>query len=101
MDSKRPILSESSSAQEVREYFEHVLVHEYSIPDNFASKYASKWTYGKGKEVASFDIETYRQIFGTQIGSILYTNKPSYMKQQVRKAETGWDLSCELTIIQL
>ncbi len=60
------------SSQSVREYFAKVLVEKYSVPQSEAEVYTSKWRYGTAREVVGFDVETYRQIFGPEIGGILY-----------------------------
>jgi hypothetical protein len=62
----------TSSAESVRTYFHTILTEHYSIPSSEASTIVSAWRYGRTKEVINFEIETYREIFGPEIGALLY-----------------------------
>jgi hypothetical protein len=68
----------ASSAESVRTYFHTILTEHYSIPSSEASTIVSAWRYGKDREVFHFDIETYRQIFDPEIGSLLYGWRLNY-----------------------
>jgi hypothetical protein len=73
-----------SPAQSVRDYFTRVLVEKYLVPQPEAEASTSKWRYGTAREVAGFDVETYRQIFGPEIGGILYGHRFSYSKKTLK-----------------
>ncbi|PVH83250.1 hypothetical protein DL98DRAFT_413164 [Cadophora sp. DSE1049] len=62
----------SATPSEVRTYFTTLLSNLHSVPTSDAKGTASKWKLGRGEEMLSFDIETYRQIFGWEAGTALF-----------------------------
>jgi hypothetical protein len=65
----------TSTTQSVRDHFYTILTQNYDIPAEEAESIVSKWRYGKDREVHNYDIQTYREIFGTEIGSLLHGYK--------------------------
>jgi len=77
-----PHAQKLKSAAEVRAHFARVLVQTHQIPSPEAHDLVKPWKYGTGNEVSTFDAETYRGIFGPEVGMLLY-------QTQFRKAENG------------
>ena len=63
---------QSARPSEVQTYFTSLLSTLHSVPASEAREIASKWKLGRGQEMSSFDVETYRQIFGWEAGTILF-----------------------------
>jgi hypothetical protein len=68
-----PLPPSSASPQEVRAYFSSILAQNHSVPEAEAAQLVKEWKYGTGAEVKTLDVETYRAIFGAEIGSLLWT----------------------------
>ncbi|KAL2061594.1 hypothetical protein VTL71DRAFT_6971 [Oculimacula yallundae] len=67
-----PIPPPTATPGEVRTYFSTLLSTHHDLSQATATEAASKWTLGRGEEMSSFDIETYRQIIGWETGTILF-----------------------------
>lgn len=76
MDAKYHPLSsipkDDAPASEVREFFSQTLINGYNVALSDAETIASQWRYGGGTELAYFDVEAFRSIFGGEVGTILY-----------------------------
>lgn len=83
-------LPANASAEDIRKHFAEILVKEYSMSQDYAEYYVKKWLYGKRKEIREFDIETYRQIFGPEVGSILHGHRFSYGPQHSKNGLEDW-----------
>lgn len=66
---------QKSTSQEVRDYFYGILTENYGFDVTEAEALVSKWRYGKMKEMREFDITTYKEIFGTEVGCLLYGHR--------------------------
>jgi hypothetical protein len=69
----------------VRAYFARVLRDRYDIPREEAEDIAAKWRYGRGSEVAYYDIDTFRSIFGGEVGDLLFR----YTREGVKTSGAG------------
>lgn len=67
-----PIPKPDAPASEVREFFYRTLIEDFNVPPGEAETIASQWRYGGGRELAYFDGEAFRSIFGGEVGTILY-----------------------------
>ncbi|KAG4411939.1 hypothetical protein IFR04_014913 [Cadophora malorum] len=67
-----PIPTPSATPSEVQIYFTSLLSTLHSVPANEAQEIALKWKLGRGQEMSSFSVDTYRQIFGWEAGTVLY-----------------------------
>jgi hypothetical protein len=65
-------ISPTASASQVRAYVTLILAQEYDVPEEEARSIAEKWRYGKGVELCSFGKETFCEIFGGEVGALLY-----------------------------
>ncbi|PVH85052.1 hypothetical protein DL98DRAFT_527996 [Cadophora sp. DSE1049] len=77
------------SPSSIRTYFS-ILTEHYSIPASDVEKCVSCWKYGKDAEVLYYDCETYRAIFGDEIGAISFRWKKDYIQNCVGE-EIGWE----------
>ena len=72
----------------MREYFAQTLINNHEVPAPEAHIIASKWQYGRGEESLCFSRENYRELFGVEIGEILYRyaqvarSKPEPVKRE-------------------
>lgn len=67
-----PVPTPSATPSEVQTYFTSLLSTLHSVTANEAREIASKWKLGRGQEMSSFDVDTYRQIFGWEAGTVLF-----------------------------
>lgn len=68
----------------VREYLTNVLHFSYNVPAKHAEELVSGWRYGRGHALNEYDVATFRQIFGAEVGALLYyhvNNKPTVSKR--------------------
>lgn len=56
----------------VREYLAQYLAEKYNVPIKVAGDLVSPWKIGWGNELSYYDLETFRSLFGSEIGAILY-----------------------------
>ncbi|KAL7894207.1 hypothetical protein HDV63DRAFT_390066 [Trichoderma sp. SZMC 28014] len=56
----------------VRKYLANILHFSYNVPAEHAEALVSGWQYGRGRELVHYDIATFRQIFGAEVGALLY-----------------------------
>jgi hypothetical protein len=67
-----PPISPTASASQVRTYLTTILAQEYDVPEEEGQSITEKWRYGKGVELCSFGKETFCEIFGGEVGVLLY-----------------------------
>lgn len=67
-----PAPSPSSTPTEVRTYFTTLLTTLHGVPEPEAQAIAAKWRLGRGTELRSYDLTTFREIFGVEAGTVLY-----------------------------
>lgn len=67
-----PIPKDDAPASEVREFFCQTLIDDFNVPPAEAETIASQWRLRGGRELAYFDREAFRSIFGGEVGTILY-----------------------------
>lgn len=63
---------DSAIPAEVRTYFTSLLSQNFHLPPKEAEILAQAWKYGTGAQVYRFSIDTYRGIFGAELGTMLY-----------------------------
>jgi hypothetical protein len=62
---------EATSAQ-VREYLTSILEAKHGLPEDEAQRFANRWTVGRGHELRSYTAQIYLEIFGRDVGWVLY-----------------------------
>jgi hypothetical protein len=61
-----------ATSAEVREYLTSVLKTKHGLPDDEAQRLADRWTVGRGHELRSYTAQIYLDIFGRDVGWVLY-----------------------------
>ena len=56
----------------VREYTRGILCEEFGIPPSKAGRIASKWQFGSSAALQLHDVDTFKTMFGNEIGSLLF-----------------------------
>ena len=75
------------SLAEVRAHFARILIQNHQIPSAEAHELVKPWKYGTGNEVRTFDASTYREIFGPEVGTLLYQHQfPTHQKVKNEEA---------------
>ena len=72
MDRPLARLSSTSSPDVVRTYLATILRDKHNVPDEESRAIASNWKYGRGAELFYYDAETFRGMFGSEPGMLLY-----------------------------
>ncbi|KAH6703204.1 hypothetical protein BKA61DRAFT_619114 [Leptodontidium sp. MPI-SDFR-AT-0119] len=81
MATSEPLLpSHDATPSTVRAYFARVLCDRHDVPREEAENIAAKWRYGRGSEVAYYDVDTFRSIFGGEAGNLLF----GYARKELR-----------------
>lgn len=62
----------STTSAEVRDYLTAVLKIRHHLPDDQAQRLISRWTMGRGFELRSYTAQMYLDIFGRDVGWVLY-----------------------------
>lgn len=57
----------------VRAYFATILHERHGLPENEAAGIVAAWKLGRGAELATYDLQTFRDLFGSETGMLLYT----------------------------
>lgn len=57
----------------VRAYFATLLHERHGVPEDEAASIAAAWRLGRGAELATYDLQTFRDLFGSETGMLLYT----------------------------
>ncbi|KAI1420684.1 hypothetical protein F5Y12DRAFT_772025 [Xylaria sp. FL1777] len=57
----------------VRAYFVALLHERHGVPKDQAVSIAAAWRLGRGAELAIYDLQTFRDLFGSEAGMLLYT----------------------------
>ncbi|KFY23762.1 hypothetical protein V491_02415 [Pseudogymnoascus sp. VKM F-3775] len=63
----------SSTPSNVRTYFAAVLHRLHGVPLPEAERIAAAWKLGRGSELMSYDPQTFRDLFGSEAGMLLFT----------------------------
>jgi hypothetical protein len=61
-----------ATSAEVREYLTSVLKTKHGLPDDEAQHLADRWRVGRGHELRSYTAQIYLDIFGRDVGWVLY-----------------------------
>ncbi|TGO54094.1 hypothetical protein BOTNAR_0277g00090 [Botryotinia narcissicola] len=69
----------------VREYISHILHNHYDVPKHEAEDLATQWKYGRGSELRTFDVDTFRSIFGVEVGTLLF----EYVRKELGLSKAG------------
>ncbi|TGO31013.1 hypothetical protein BPAE_0002g01060 [Botrytis paeoniae] len=69
----------------VREYISHILHNHYDVPKDEAENLAAQWKYGRGSELRTFDVDTFRSIFGVEAGTLLF----AYLRKELGPSKAG------------
>ncbi|TGO10507.1 hypothetical protein BTUL_0133g00140 [Botrytis tulipae] len=69
----------------VREYISHILYNHYDVPKHEAEDLATQWKYGRGSELRTFDVDTFRSIFGAEVGTLLF----EYVRKELGLSKAG------------
>ncbi|CZR62582.1 uncharacterized protein PAC_12479 [Phialocephala subalpina] len=56
----------------VRDFLATLLRDHHAVPESEVREMASKWRLGRGSELVSIGVETYRAILGAEVGAILF-----------------------------
>jgi hypothetical protein len=67
-----PPPDEEADPAEVRKWFTKILTSLHEVPLIKSNDIVAKWQYGRGSEITYYDVETYREIFGAEAGTILF-----------------------------
>jgi len=59
------------------------------VPENEAREIASKWQFGRGSEFRYYDVSTFRDIFGVEVGTLLYGHARGEVRSVVRGPSAG------------
>ena len=70
---------------EVQSYFTNILVDLHGIPEKEAKEIGSRWKYGRGSEVTYYDVDTFRAIFGPEVGTVLF----GHARRELRAGRRG------------
>lgn len=62
----------SATSAEVRDYLTAVLKTKHQLPDEHTKCLASRWIVGRGYELRSYTAQMYLDIFGRDVGWVLY-----------------------------
>ncbi|KAI0174614.1 hypothetical protein BJ166DRAFT_621076 [Pestalotiopsis sp. NC0098] len=66
-------LQPGSPPSAVRAYLIAILRERHGVSESEATRIAAGWSFGRGAELMSSDIETFRGLFGSEFGDILFT----------------------------
>ncbi|KAF7886600.1 uncharacterized protein EAF01_011278 [Botrytis porri] len=66
---KRP---KNMSPSDVRQYLESLLVQNHQCDVKDANDIASYWVYGRGSEFYQYDLDTFKDMFGDEIGMLFF-----------------------------
>lgn len=81
MTLQRPQPDSPTSA--VRAYLVAILRERYGVPLSEATRIAAGWSHGRGPELMSSDIETFRDLFGSEFGAQFFT----YLREDLSQDE--------------
>lgn len=62
----------SASSGEVREYLTLLLREQHDLPEDQVQRLVAGWTMGRGHELRSYTAQMYLDIFGRDVGWVLY-----------------------------
>jgi hypothetical protein len=79
---------QDATPTEVRSWFITLLCDLHAVPENEAKEIASKWRLGRGSELIYYDVDTFRNIFGGEEGTILFGHARGEL-QTDKKGPTG------------
>lgn len=79
----RQRLQPDSPPSVVRAYLTAILCERLGVPESEATRIAAGWSHGRGAELMSADTETFRELFGSEFGAILFT----YLREELSQDE--------------
>jgi hypothetical protein len=62
-----------SPASTVRAYLTAILHQHHGVTESEATRIAAAWKVGRGAELMSYDVQTFRDLFGSEVGMLLFT----------------------------
>jgi hypothetical protein len=77
--------AQDATPEAVRTYFTTILKELHNVSEADAVSIASHWEYGRGSEIPYYDIDTYRSLFGPEVGILLY----GHARQELRSGKRG------------
>jgi hypothetical protein len=78
-----------ASPSNVRSWFVVILTDLHGVPENEAREIASKWKYGRGSELNYYDVDTFRLIFGSEAGTLLFGHARRELRTMRRSPSSG------------
>jgi hypothetical protein len=84
-----PLPPLDASPATVRTWFTTLLTDLHSVPENEAREIASKWQFGRGSELRYYDVGTFRDIFGAEVGTLLFGHARRELGGAVRGPSPG------------
>lgn len=62
----------NNTPSEVRRYLVSILVQNHGCSIEEANEVASVWTYGRGSDFYQYDLETFKEMFGDEVGMLFF-----------------------------
>jgi hypothetical protein len=78
-----------ASPSNVRSWFVTILTDLYGVSENEVREIASKWKYGRGSELNYYDVDTFRLIFGSEAGTLLFGHARRELRTVRKSPSTG------------
>ena len=78
-----------ASPSNVRNRFITILTDLHGVPESDARDIASKWKYGRGSELNYYDVDTFRTIFGSEAGTLLFGHARRELRMRRKSPSTG------------
>lgn len=60
------------SPSQIRWYLASILIQNHQCSDERAKEIASYWVYGRASDFFQFDLDTFKGMFGDEIGMLFY-----------------------------
>lgn len=79
----------NATSAEVRDYLTAVLKIKHQLPDDRTQHLVSRWTVGRGYELRSYTAQMYLDIFGRDVGWVLY--RDIQLEIYRRQPKTFWE----------
>ena len=87
-----PLPNPTSPPGDVRVYLTKLLQHHHGIDEEEAREIASNWKYGRGSDLFYYDVETFRGMFGSEAGMLLYRDIGRGNVRSSRSSDSEEDL---------
>jgi hypothetical protein len=88
-DINRAVWAGDTTSTEVRNYLTSVLKTKHGLSDDHTKRLASRWTVGRGHELRSYTAQMYLDIFGHDVGWVLY--RDIRLEAYRTRRETFWE----------